>query len=471
MILLPIGRDDAVIRRHAWVSYAIIGLNIFVWLAITAVESSGGNVAVSENWQRTMRYYISHPYLHMPPAVANLVPPEIQARIDSLPAVSPPQAIVRDEQAELDTMADALAKAYHALPRVRFGYIPAEGGALRIFTGMFIHIGLSHLFGNLLFFFITGPFIEDVFGRPLFTFLYFSGGVAATLAFAARHPDSTIPLVGASGAIAAVMGAYLVRFLTSKVEFIFIPFLLRWRWNFRFHVPAFVVLPLWFAQQFLLTSTETSGGGTAFSAHVGGFLYGVGVAFLVKLTGFEEKFVAPVVEAETTWNADPRLVKAVAARDAGDLDGARKLIQSLLTEQPRNIDALRFAVDTAPDDRTRDGYATRLLTRDIEEKHDDLATDLIRELQSEPLPRFLARAAQYAERRGERDWAIMIYESLCDVETKGPNAIGSLVKLGILRKQSGDARGAREALMKARHHPDCSPEWAENVDAKLQQLA
>lgn len=471
MILLPIGRDDAVIRRHAWVSYTIIGLNIVVWLAMAMYESAGASAAVGGQWLRTMRFYVAHPYLQLPPAMEGLVSASLHERIAA--SATPPAASVDvpGEQSTLDSMAGELARAYHALPHVRFGYVPAEGGALRIFTAMFIHLGLMHLLGNLLFFFITGPFVEDVFGRPLFTFLYFSGGAAATLVFAAKHPGSTLPLVGASGAIAAVMGAYFVRFLNSKVEFIFIPFLLRWRWNFRFHVPAFVVLPLWFAQQFVQTTTKTSGAGTAFSAHVGGFIYGVVIALIVKLMGIEEKFVAPVVEKETTWEADERLVQAVAARKEGNLEVARTAIMSLLTEQPRNIDALRFAVDTAPDDRTRDGYATRLLTRDIEEKYDDLATDLIRELQASPLPHFLARAAQFAERRGERDWAIVLYQSLCDVETTGPNAIGSLVKLGTLRKATGDAAGARDALTKARHHPDCSPEWAENVDAKLQQLA
>ncbi len=470
MILLPIGRDDAVIRRHAWVSYAIIALNIVVWLAMSVFDSTGGNAAVEAQWVRTMRFYIAHPYLHLPPSIESLVPAPLQARIAA--SATPPAASVDvpGEQSTFDGMAGELLRAYRALPRIRFGYIPAKGGAVHIFTSMFIHLGFLHLFGNLLFFFISGPFVEDVFGRPLFTFLYFSGGVAATLFFAANHPASTVPLVGASGAIAAVMGAYLVRFFTSKVEFIFIPFLLRWRWNFRFHVPAFVVLPLWFAQQFFQTATETSGGGTAFSAHVGGFLYGVGIALVVKLIGFEEKFVSPVVEQETTWNADERLVKAVAAKDAGNIDGARTAVHALLTEQPRNIDALRLAVDTAADDKERDGYATRLLTRDIEEKYDDLAIDLIHELQTERLPRFLARAAQYAERRGDRERAIVLYASLCGVETTGPNAIGALVKLGTLRKASGDMAGARDALTKARHHPECSPEWAENVDAKLHQL-
>ncbi len=471
MILLPIGRDDAVIRRHAWVSYTIIALNIFVWLAMATYEQGGGSAHANEQWVNTMRFFIAHPYLHLPASIDNLVSSSLKARIAA--TATPPAASVdvTGEQSTFDGMAEDLARAFKALPRVRFGYVPAEGGGLRIFTAMFIHLGLMHLFGNLLFFFISGPFVEDVFGRPLFTFLYFSGGVAATLFFAVKHPGSTTPLVGASGAIAAVMGAYLVRFLTSKVEFIFIPVLLLWRWNFRFHMPAFVVLPLWFAQQFFLTTTETSGGGTAFSAHVGGFLYGVGFALMVKMLSIEEKFVAPAVEKETMWKADDRLVRAVASRNAGDLDGARTSIHALLTEQPRNIDALRFALDTAADDRTRDGYATRLLARDIEEKHDDSATELIRELQAQPLPHFLARAAQFAERSGQRDWAIVLYQSLCDVETTGANAIGSLVKLGTLRKLSGDSAGARDALTRARHHPDCSPEWAANVDAKLQQLA
>jgi membrane associated rhomboid family serine protease len=471
MILLPIGRDDAVIRRHAWVSYAIIALNVLVFMGITTYESRGISDAPAREWLRTMRFYAAHPYLQLPETIKFLVPDTLQARIASSATPPAASADVHGEQASLNGMADELLRAYHALASVRFGYIPAEGGALPIFTAMFIHLGFAHLFGNLLFFFISGPFVEDVFGRPLFLFLYLSGGVVATLTFASKHAGSTIPLAGASGAIAAVMGAYLVRFLTSKVEFIFIPFLLRWRWNFRFHIPAFIVLPAWFIQQFLQTTQEASGGGTAFSAHVGGFVYGAVFALVVKLVGFEEKYVAPVVEEETTSNADPRLVKAVAARNAGNPDGARAAIQALLKEQPRNIDALRFAVDTAPDDKTRDGYATRLLIRDIEEKYDDLATDLIRELQAQPLPHFLSRAAQYAERRGERDWAITLYESLCDIDTTGPNAIGSLVKLGILRKTSGDIAGARDALTKARHHPDCSPEWADNVDAKLQQLA
>src|SRR3954449_7113515 len=128
MILLPIGRDDAVIRRHAWVSYTIIALNIFVWLAMFA--ASGGENTAEEQWLRTMRFYIAHPYLHLPPSVENLVSVKLKARIAA--SATPPAASVdvAGEQSTLDGMAADLLRAYRALPRIRYGYVPAEGGAL-----------------------------------------------------------------------------------------------------------------------------------------------------------------------------------------------------------------------------------------------------------------------------------------------------------------------------------------------------
>ena len=123
----------------------------------------------------------------------------------------------------------------------------------------------------------SGPFVEDVFGRPLFALLYFGGGLASTLVQASRDADSVIPQVGASGAIATVMGAYLVRFATSKIQFLFIPFWFRPMWTFRFWLPAFVVLPIWFAQQLLGLGKEVESG-VGFSAHVAGFVAGLAFA-------------------------------------------------------------------------------------------------------------------------------------------------------------------------------------------------
>jgi len=297
---------------------------------------------------------------------------------------------------------------------------------------MFIHAGLLHLLGNLLFFFVSGPFIEDVFGRPLFAFLYVSGGIAASLTYAIQHPTGTVPLVGASGAIAAVMGAYLVRFLKSKVEFLFISFVVTPK---RFFMPAFVVLPMWFMQQVMEMRGET-GSAVAFSAHVGGFIWGVAIALIVKLTSFEEKFVNPVVEKETTWKMDEKVATAIAAGDTAAYDS----------------------------------YVTDLLNRYLAAKQNDQASELIRDVTSDAsasLPKFLPRAAAFAERSGDRDLALQLHERIV---TADANAIGSLVKIGALLRIQGDTKGARETLLRARAHPACTAEWAPAIDAKLAQL-
>ena len=467
MFLLPIGRDDGVIQRHAWISYAIIALNVLIWFATAATESSSMAVA-NQQWRTTMQYYLNHPYLNVSDSIAGLVPARVRAAARAA-GPAPANADVRTEQKTFDGMAEELSTDYYSIPRIRWSYIPSRGDVPHIFTSMFLHTGFLHLVGNMLFFFMTGPYIEDVYGRPLFIFLYLSGGAAATLWFASKHPTSDIPLMGASGAIAAIMGATLVRFLTSKFEFLFIPIWWQPRLNVRFFMPAFVVLPLWFVMQYAFSTNEGISD-TAFSAHVGGFVYGFCIALIVKLTGFEEKFVAPVVARETTWAADDRLVKAMAARDKGDAETARRDVAALLAAKPNDLDALRFAVDVsrdAGDARALDGYAARLLQCYAELKQTDLAKELIGELRAErALPRFWDRAAQFAERSGERDLAIHLYERLCS----GTPSVGSLVKLASLKKLNGDLPGARAALNDARQLPDCSPEWVTSIETKLTQL-
>jgi hypothetical protein len=149
------------------------------------------------------------------------------------------------------------------------------------FTAMFMHGSWSHLLGNMLFLAIFGKNVEDAFGRARYLAFYLAGGFAAaaaqtatTLLFgtdAAAH----VPVVGASGAIAAVLGAYFVLYPNSRVLTLVLVFPVK--------IPAFVYLGLWFLYQFInanaaLFSASSDGGSVAFSAHVGGFLFGVLVA-------------------------------------------------------------------------------------------------------------------------------------------------------------------------------------------------
>jgi membrane associated rhomboid family serine protease len=473
-MLLPIGRDDAEIRRHAWVSYTILALNILVFLITAAAVRPSVVASIEGEWEAAFEYFVRRPYLEPPPELAKVLPAgaaeQLQTRVRAFSR--PPREQMLAEQQQLDALVARAVESQRALPYTRFGYVPADARPVTLLTSMFLHAGFLHLIGNLLFFFLSGPFIEDVFGRPLFAALYFAGGIVAALTFAARSPGSAVPLVGASGAISAVMGAYLFRFYRSKIELLFIPFIWRPMWNFRFFLPAFVVLPLWFGQQLLEMRSE-EGSGVAFSAHVGGFVFGFLFAAAIGLAKYEQKYVDPKVTKQTTWAMDDRLARAIAPRQRGDDAAAKRELAAVLRDDPRNIDALRTALDLAQQENdwaSGDGYAMRLLNAYVEEKHFDTARELIADVTSDRdarIPKFLARAAAFVERLGDRDWALLLYERLYDTDPVGPNAVGTLVKRSALLRASGEPARAREMLQKARTHPACNAEWARTIDSKL----
>jgi rhomboid family protein len=154
-------------------------------------------------------------------------------------------------------------------------------------TSQFLHGGFLHIGGNMLFLWIFGNNVEDRFGRPQFLVFYLVGGVIAALAQVAIDPDSTVPTIGASGAIAATLGAYLILFPAARVTTaIFLVFFYQ-----LIEVPAVVVLVFWFVIQLfsgigsLGVGDAASEGGVAFFAHIGGFIFGAAVALLVRATG------------------------------------------------------------------------------------------------------------------------------------------------------------------------------------------
>lgn len=145
--------------------------------------------------------------------------------------------------------------------------------ALSVLVSMFLHGGVAHLLANMWSLYLFGNNVEDAFGRFGYLILYLVSGVVATFGFVALNPDITVPLVGASGAIAGVMGAYLVLFPYARVVSVF-PLL----FFIPFTIPAGWFLLLWFVGQFAFTAAET---GVAWEAHVAGFLFGM----LVTLVG------------------------------------------------------------------------------------------------------------------------------------------------------------------------------------------
>jgi membrane associated rhomboid family serine protease len=165
---------------------------------------------------------------------------------------------------------------------INFGYIPnlfLNPGEysmvpanlwLTPLTSMFMHGGWMHLIGNMVFLWIFGNNIEDYFGRIKFFIFYILSGIAATTLYTLFNPGSEIPLVGASGAIAGVMGAYLVLHPRAEVTCLIVFFIIQF-----VVLPAKVVLGIWFALQIVMSLLGSStGGGVAWLAHVGGFIFG-----------------------------------------------------------------------------------------------------------------------------------------------------------------------------------------------------
>ena len=153
-----------------------------------------------------------------------------------------------------------------------------------LITSQFLHGGWLHLLGNLLYLWIFGNNIEDRLGRVLFVLFYLGGGVVAGLTQTAIDPDSTIPLIGASGAIAATLGAYFVLFPGARITtLVFLGFFYQ-----LIEVPAIIVLGFWFLLQLLDgigSLGMEAGAGVAFFAHIGGFVGGALVAWLLIVSG------------------------------------------------------------------------------------------------------------------------------------------------------------------------------------------
>jgi membrane associated rhomboid family serine protease len=196
---------------------------------------------------------------------------------------------------------NALAWFYElALPRELlpvflqiYGVVPAHFETSTLFTSMFLHGSWSHVLGNMWYLWIFGDNVEDRVGHGRFIVFYLLCGFAAAIGQTLMDPDSTLPMIGASGAIAGVMGAYFVLYPRSRVLtliplIIFIEII---------EVPAIFLLGFWFLMQAfsagaIAITANSAGGGVAFMAHVAGFVCGVGGIFLFRRQRRPEQYWA-----------------------------------------------------------------------------------------------------------------------------------------------------------------------------------
>jgi membrane associated rhomboid family serine protease len=207
----------------------------------------------------------------------------------------------------------------------------------RYLTHLFVHGDVFHLVFNMLFLYLSGPLIEDVWGRPFFAIFYLLAGLVPAWLFVLQYPHLAIPLIGASGAVAGVLGAMLVRHPQTRIRIL-------WLWGFvarHFAMPAWVVLPAWVGGELAwawimdAVAPGTGGGGVAHWVHVYGFVFGVVVAGAVSVLGLERVF-APRARDEGD-HAVRRAVERALARERHE--EAWTLLQRHVVRTPADHDA------------------------------------------------------------------------------------------------------------------------------------
>ena len=462
-MLIPIGHAEQQVTRLPWVTITLVAANVAAFLlTLPIVDRHAEETRLRA--REVVQFAREHPYLSLPKQFSRLMP----AR---RPPLNLSNEVLAEEQARLDGLVSQLQATMSASVYRTYGYIPAEPRLLALFTSMFMHGGWFHLIGNMLFLWLAGGSLEDRWGRVFFPALYLVSGVASTLTHAAVHPQSTMPLVGASGAIAGLMGAFLIRLATTRIRFFY------WFFFFRgtFHAPAYVALPLWLLQQFAMARGGQAGG-VAVWAHIGGFGFGAVVAILILVTGLEAKVLAPAIQKKTTWTASDRLAGALGKLDRGDTDGAIKDLEGLLRTKPENIDARTSLIDayTRKGDQAAAGRESARLVgaylkaRDMAgamaaaREHKQTYRDVPLALRDQ-----LVLAADF-EKRQEFAEAAERYREAIPSWPDDPLAPKALMAYGrlLLRvfKEPGDALALLE---QARTHPRATPEFQQASAAMI----
>jgi len=480
MLIIPVGQEHTEVRRQPWVSYGIVTLNVliflFLWLASMRSDVPARFEAKAKE---VTEYLVRNPYLSVPPELAAFYGNRALQLLEQAREVSSPPVewVVRRQQQKLNSLARDLFAVGRELPLLKPGFVPANPDPFAALSSMFVHAGILHLVGNMLFFFATGPFLEDVLGRVVFALLYLFSGGAALAAHTWQNPGSLAPVIGASGAVAGIMGAFLIRLRASRIRFLCVPIILLPWFRFRFLLPAFIVLPLWFVGQFWLATHLSEPGAVALWAHVGGFAFGATAALLILALGIEKRWIHPRIESRVAWSQNAGLVEALDAQVRGDVKKARRRAEVVLKEDPSNIDALRLACDLAAGEQDWPKFAqnaTRLLDLYIARGENELATRLIGEASSqamEALPlRFHQRAASFLDKQGEEAWASRFHREIAERHAETDAALRALLRVADVARREGDTAGARAALERAREHRDCTGDWRTLVERKLSEL-
>jgi membrane associated rhomboid family serine protease/TolA-binding protein len=242
---------------------------------------------------------------------------------------------------------------------LNYGFIPAKSKPMSFLTHMFLHGGLGHLLGNMVFLWLVGCMLEMGGGRSFYSAAYILAGLGSVVLFWLIYPQSPVPLVGASGAISGITGAFTVLYCKKKVKFFYS---LGFYFNY-LKVRAIFLLPIWFANEFY----QLFFGGmsnVAYVAHIGGLISGAILGFInLKVL---RAYNPDVLEPEPEDNVSPIIEKALQHIRQLDMETGAKLLEMALAKDPDHIDAMTYLFNVRKADAKASHFhqiAQRLLDR------------------------------------------------------------------------------------------------------------
>jgi membrane associated rhomboid family serine protease len=348
-MLIPLRHENMQGRRWPVISIAIVAINVLAFLG-THWQIEAQNPKRSEVRAHILLLAAMHPELSMSPDAQEFVTrfkngnPAVWSRVSSpnrdvadvwdakIRLVDDPVVLQR----EMDSLAQQYTELEHDSILERYAFVPAHPQPISYITANFLHGGWLHIIGNMWFLWLAGAILEDTWGRLIYPIFYFVSGAMALQFYAWANPGSIVPTLGASGAVAALMGAFLVRYPKTKIEMLWL-FGFGFR-SYRFHARAYWLLPLWLGMEIFSGAIFGSSSGVAHWAHVGGFVFGAVAAVGLSYSGLEH-VANQAIEAKVSWTADPAIVQATEKMDQGNLDEAIAILQTHTANAAASVDA------------------------------------------------------------------------------------------------------------------------------------
>jgi membrane associated rhomboid family serine protease len=480
-VLIPLRHENMQGRRWPYITFAVIALNVLAFL-FTNGPIKDQQPHRSQVRLQLLTFAATHPDLQLSPtseSYVNGVHKYLGDRFvtafknntkyaTNIPIQHP------DDPAELQQVMDTLCQDYETELKTdildNYAFVPARAHLLSYITANFLHGGWLHLIGNMWFLWLAGFILEDTWGRLIYPAFYLIAGAVACQFYGWCTPGSYMPLVGASGAVAALMGAFLIRFPKMKIEMALLAYFVR----YRFKAPAYALLPLWLIMEFFYGSVMGVSSPVAHWAHVGGFVFGMAAAYGLKVSGLEQK-ANEAIESKVAWTAAPEIVRANEAIEKNNLGEAVTILKNYLVQKPSAADALEILQNVQWRCNDMPGYleaTLQLLQLHLKAQDSDAAWRDFEAYTNSGRDQLTAatwlEVARMLETQQNLDRAASEYERLAETHPAEKQSILALVAAGRLYLKK---LNRPEEALKCYEKADASKvphlDWQPNIEAGL----